>query len=78
MVLIKFKSVIYGIMMVFLFNSLHQTDATSLIYCKNCKSTLGATTAPTIATSNIISAPTICKKGYLVDRTNKCRKMVFQ
>lgn len=78
MVLIKFKSVIYGIMIVFLFHSLHQTAATSIIYCKNCKSTLGVTTAQTVAASNIISAPTICKKGYKVDQTNKCRKMVFQ
>lgn len=63
--------------MVFLCYSLQQTEAT-LIYCKNCKSHLGVPTPPTIATSNIISAPTFCKKGYQLDRTNKCRKIVFQ
>ena len=61
-------------MMVILFYSLHQTSAT-VIFCKNCKST---TTPSTIATSNILSAPTLCKKGYQLDQTNKCRKIVFQ
>lgn len=84
------KCLIYGLILLFILNSIIISGSAKLIFCKDCRTTrnirnnniyVRVTTSPpedtSVHVSHIINAPTKCKAGLVLDRRNMCRKLVF-
>lgn len=83
------KCLIYGLILLFILNSIIISGSAKLIFCKNCRTTrnignniyVQVTTPPpentSVYVSHIINAPMKCRPGLVLDRRNICRKLVF-
>lgn len=77
---------ICGLVALLLLSMLHIEASGKLIFCKNCRTTRALadplkhspnTSEIIINTGNIINAPSKCKPGYVPDKRNICRRVVY-